>query len=164
MAKAFKSLTAFAKHLQNNVIPKYERREHDVLTVIGLFLEKDSKSIIGHLQHGLGGAGYGAWEPLAEATQREKERLGYGSASNDWQPLLRTGELRDSISYSVQLHQVHIGSDSEIMVWQELGTMRIPPRPVLGLAMYRNKVKLEKALCNFVVSWITDTRAKGKIE
>lgn len=161
MVKEFKSLKAFATQLRK-VVQSYDRRENSLLTIIGRFQEKEAKKIIGILQHGT--SGYGYWPELADATKAEKERLGYGDASNDWQPLLRTGELRDSIGYTVQLHNVYIGSTSDIMIWQEMGTSRIPARPVLGLAMYREKIKMEKAIGNFMYAWITDTRAKGIIE
>jgi hypothetical protein len=163
MAKEFKSLKSFATHLRNNVIDKYDKREKALLTMVGIHIVKESKSIIGVLQHGAFGGVYGHWPELAEATQAEKERLGYGDVSNDWQPLLRTGELRDSIGYSVQLHSVYIGSTSDIMVYQEMGTAHIPPRPVLGLAMYRDKFKIHKSINNFMYAWITDTKAQGKV-
>lgn len=158
--KEYKSLAAFSTQLKH-VMNQYQRRETQLLTIVGRFIEKESKKIIGHRQSVLG---YGFWPELAEATKQEKERLGYGDASNDWQPLLRTGEMRESISYSVQLHKVYIGSSSDIMVYQEKGTNRIPARPVLGLAMYREKVKLRRAIGNFMYAWITDTRAEGKVK
>lgn len=161
MAKEFRSFKAFTTHLKK-VMEAYERREKALLTITGRFIERESKAIIGHLQgtHGI----FPAWPELAEATKKEKERLGYGDASNNWQPLLRTGEMRDSIGYTVVKDQVFIGSTSEIMIYQEQGTARIPARPVLGLAMYREKAKLQKAIGNFLMAWITDTRAQGKIE
>lgn len=158
--KEFKSFKAFNTHIKK-VVTQYERREKSLLDITGRFLEKESKAIIGHLQ-----AGYGefkAWPELADSTKEEKEKLGYGDASNDWQPLLRTGEMRDSISYATELHKVYIGSTSDIMVYQEMGTGRIPARPVLGLAIYREKRKVQLAIGNFMYSWITDTRAQGKI-
>ena len=154
MAKQFNSLKAFSKHL-DKVIKKYPQQEKAFLTTVGRFIEKESKSYIGHLQT--------TWQELAESTKDQKESLGYGDAGNDWQPLLRTGDMRDSIHYAVQLHDVYIGSDSDILVYQELGTARMPARPVLGLAMYSNKKKLTKAVGNFMYSWISDTRLQGKI-
>lgn len=155
MVKEFKSLRAFHTHIEK-IIREYPRREKAFLTIVGKFIEKEAKGYIGHLQP--------TWPELAESTQSQKEELGYGNASNDWQPLLREGDLRDSISYGVELHEVYIGSDSDIMIYQELGTDRIPPRPVLGLAMYSNKNKLERAVSNFMMTWLTDTRAQGRIE
>lgn len=155
MVKEFKSLRAFDTQLKK-VLREYDRREKKLLNMVGKFVEKESKEYIGHLQD--------EWPELAETTKQEKERLGYGNAQNDWQPLLRTGEMRESIGYSVELHKVYIGSKSDILVYQEMGTVFIPPRPVLGLAMYQEKKKFQKAIGNFMYSWIADVRAQGKIE
>lgn len=159
MVKEFKSLKAFSTQLQK-VVGSYERREKNLLEIVGRFVTIQSKSIIGHRQYV---PGFAIWADLAESTKQEKEKLGYGNAGNDWQPLLRTGEMRDSISYSVELHQVHIGSTSEIMVYQEKGTFFIPARPVLSLTMYKEKQKLQQAVGDFMLTWIMDTRAKGKV-
>ncbi|MDE2024863.1 MAG: hypothetical protein KGJ07_00040 [Patescibacteria group bacterium] len=155
MVKEFKTFAAFGKQVEK-IIREYPHREHTFLNLVGKFIQNEAKGYIGHLQH--------IWPELAESTQEQKESLGYGDAMNDWQPLLRTGEMRDSITYTVQLHDVYIGSDSDILVYQEIGTVRIPPRPVLGLAMYENKRRLEKSIGSFVLAWITDTRAKGRID
>jgi hypothetical protein len=65
------------------------------------------------------------WPQLAESTQRDRERKGY--APNE--PLLRTGELRDSITWTiVSDHEGAVGSDLDVAVFQELGTSKIPPR------------------------------------
>lgn len=162
MAKEFKSLKSFLTQI-NKVVESYDRRENNLLTIVGRFIELESKSIIGHRQYGINGAGFGVWPDLADSTKEDKERKGFGNAGNDWQPLLRTGEMRDSITFTTGKHEVSIGSPSDILVYQELGTEFIPPRPVLSLAMYREKVKMQKAIGNFMMAWITDTRAQGKI-
>jgi hypothetical protein len=46
-------------------------------------------------------------------------------------PLLRTGELRDSIEYTVHGNEGAVGSDLDRALWLELGTSRIPPRSFL---------------------------------
>jgi phage gpG-like protein len=50
------------------------------------------------------------------------------------EPLLRTGELRESIEKHVERHEAVVGSDSKVAVAQELGTTTIPPRSFLGAA------------------------------
>jgi len=67
------------------------------------------------------------WAPLKAATIADKARKGYATPK----PLLRTGELRDSIQYQVHGHEGAVGSDLDRAVWQELGTSRIPPRSFL---------------------------------
>jgi hypothetical protein len=47
-------------------------------------------------------------------------------------PLLETGELRDSIHWTVHGNEGSVGSDLDKALWQELGTRSIPPRPFLS--------------------------------
>jgi phage gpG-like protein len=91
---------------------------------------------------------FAAWAPLAASTQAERERLGY--TPDD--PLLRSGELQDSVSHVVSGTEAVIGSDSEVMVYQELGTPTIPPRAVLGPAAIRNKPLIQRTLGLAVVN------------
>lgn len=109
-----------------------------------LSLEVTAKGFIGHYQED--------WEPLAYATlyggvspeghhYPGKVELGYAPPDN---PLLRTGELRDSIEHwSAEMPDGaigEIGSHDLVALWQELGTARgIPPRPFLGLAMFHSQ-------------------------
>src|SRR5690348_14424850 len=51
-----------------------------------------ARGYIGHYQGATDG--YPTWPPLAERTIRDKERRGYAPPDN---PLLRTGDMRDSI-------------------------------------------------------------------
>ena len=46
-------------------------------------------------------------------------------------PWLRTGALRDSIDCENDSSGAVIGSNSDVAVDQELGTVRVPPRPFL---------------------------------
>jgi phage gpG-like protein len=49
-------------------------------------------------------------------------------------PLLETGAMRDSIEWNASGNEGHVGSNSDIAVFQELGTSKIPPRSFLGAA------------------------------
>jgi len=69
------------------------------------------------------------WPQLAESTQRNREKKGFPAN----EPLLRTGDLRDSIEYQViSDHEGNVGSNLDIAVYQELGTSKMPPRPFLS--------------------------------
>ncbi|SIO50139.1 Bacteriophage HK97-gp10, putative tail-component [Bradyrhizobium erythrophlei] len=71
------------------------------------------------------------WTQLAAATQADRMQAGFPAN----EPLLRTGELRDSIGYKViSDHEAEVGSNLEIAVYQELGTVHIPPRSFLAAA------------------------------
>jgi len=96
--------------------------EHEALEGAGKIVEKEAKRVIGTYDYG--------WPQLAESTQVERERRGYPAN----EPLLREGDLRDSISHTVKEHEhaCYVGSNSLIAVYQELGTSRIPPRSFLG--------------------------------
>lgn len=75
------------------------------------------------------------WAPLAPSTLQEKQRLGY--IYNQYgNPLVRRGDLKDSIDYTVGYDPLKgfgftVGSRDPIMKYQEFGTVRIPPRPVI---------------------------------
>lgn len=109
-------------------------------------VEKTAKAEIGVYQDGIGP--FPKWPELAESTQAERGRLGF--TPND--PLLRTGALRASISHEVHDLEAVIGSTSKIMAYQEFGTARIPPRPVIGPAAQRNKDAIIDLLGGAVVA------------
>jgi phage gpG-like protein len=95
-------------------------------------VEDEAKQEIGTYQEAAGP--FVAWEPLAESTLEQKERAGYAPPDS---PLLRTGEMRDSIQHHSTAEEAEVGSDDDRAVWQELGTSRIPPRSFLGGAAVR---------------------------
>jgi phage gpG-like protein len=77
------------------------------------------------------------WPPLKPETLARKDGVNT--------PLLETGEMRDSIAWNSDQHEGYVGSNSEILRYQEFGTSRgIPPRPVLGLAAAQNEGKVEE--------------------
>ncbi|WOJ89848.1 hypothetical protein RZS28_00595 [Methylocapsa polymorpha] len=87
-------------------------------------LEESAKGAIGTYEFG--------WPQLAESTQEDRARLGYPPN----EPLLRTGELRDSIKHEVASgNEGYVGTNSPIAKYQEFGTIKIPPRPFLGGAL-----------------------------
>lgn len=113
---------------------------HNGLKKCAVAIEATAKGEIGHYQ---GEAlPFAAWDELKDGTKAD--RVAHGFTEND--PLLRTGALRDSISRQIDGLTAVIGSTSDIMVYQELGTSRIPPRAVLGPAAIRNKELILKTL------------------
>ena len=71
------------------------------------------------------------WPALAASTIADKASHGIATPK----PLLRTGELRDSIEWSVFGHGRHVegavGSNNDKAVWQELGTVKISAAQLL---------------------------------
>lgn len=118
------SLTGFAAHMA--ILAETKIADHCALDVAGQIVEDEAKRVIGTYDYG--------WEQLAESTQDQRGYLGYP----DNEPLLRTGEMRDSIQHKASDTEVHIGSDNPKAEWQELGTRRIPPRSFLmGAAIHK---------------------------
>jgi phage gpG-like protein len=129
--------------------------QRDVATVIALHqgmehiavaIENTAREEFGVYQPKVGE--FPAWKQLADATQEERERQGF--TPND--PLLRTGDLQDSLAHETEGFEAVIGSTSEIMVFHEMGTSKMPPRPVLGPAAVRNEKTIEKVIGAAVVA------------
>ena len=119
------------------------RRETTVLRRVAEQVQRDAKAKFGEYQEG--GLGYLDWAPLAASTVAEKERLGFAPPDK---PLLRTGRLRDSIDIRVDesAGEAQVGSNEDVMVWQELGTDRLPPRSVLGLTGAQTANRIEETV------------------
>lgn len=79
------------------------------------------------------------WPALAASTVKEKEKLGYVNQVSATDPLLREGDMRDSIQVEQADLVVAVGSADKVALYQEMGTKHMPPRPFLGLAM-RNSI------------------------
>jgi phage gpG-like protein len=133
-----------------------EEETHKALERAAKVVEKEAKAEIGHYQKEA--EAFPEWAPLAETTLEGfrghpgKIDLGYSPPDN---PLLRTGDLRDSIGHTVQGHEAVVGSNSDIAVYQELGTSRgIPPRSFLGGAAVRKVEEVVEILGEGVVSGI----------
>lgn len=94
------------------------------------------------------------WAPLSEGTMegfrhpygfwiKGKRELGYTGQESATDPLLRTGAMRDSIRAESDERSMVVGADSQVAVWQELGTHNpltgdIPPRPFLAMALHNS--------------------------
>lgn len=148
------NLKDFSEHLIR-VVKKYPDYEIKASNALGEILEKEAKEKIGHLQQAAGQ--FEAWSPLAESTKRDKERLGY-KFNEEYNPLYRTGELRDSIGHVFYIagRCLYLGSTSEIMIYQELGTKYIPPRSVLGMTLFMAKALICYVYSKMLVDWISN--------
>lgn len=129
--KSFQSFGALARQLERVALRVPET--HAALMRAGAnTVAEDAKERIGHYQQG--------WEQLAPSTVAEKTRKGFagvalpGGDGGD-NPLLRTGDLRDSITQWATPSEFVVGSADPVMLYQEMGTPTIPPRPVLEPAL-----------------------------
>lgn len=110
-------------------------------------IEEEARRVIGTYDYG--------WPQLKPATQAQRVRLGFPAN----EPLLRTGELRDSISHAVEGDVGYVFSTSRIAVYQELGTAHIPPRSFLRGAANAKAVEVAQALqMNAVQAFISALR------
>lgn len=98
------------------------------MAACGHVIQRDAQERIGSYQGEVGP--FPAWAPLTPGTQAD--RVAKGFAPED--PLLRTGELRDSIVMEHEHFAVVVGSTSPVAGYQEYGTSSIPPRPFIGPA------------------------------
>lgn len=141
--REFSSLTSFITHLAAAEIAIHKAEKH-ALKKVALIIEKNAKDRIGQYQEQEGP--FNKWADLADSTEAEKARLGYPSDA----PLLRTGDLRDTIQHEIDDHLVDmsavIGSKSDIAAYQEFGTDKIPPRPFIGPAAFSQKDKIQRIL------------------
>jgi len=111
-------------------------------------IEETAKEEIGVYQPAYGP--FDAWAPLAESTKADRVRRGY---SED-EPLLRSGELRDSIQSEVMGLEAIVGTKSDIGLWQEVGTSHIPPRSFIGPAYVRKIDPLLEAIGEAITNGI----------
>jgi hypothetical protein len=151
--KNFNNFQKFSEHLKK-VVAQHAVKEFKALSFIGKFLSTEAKYRIGHLQ--IGGGKFQSWPDLAESTKIDKLRLGF-VFNSEYNPLYRTGELKDSIGYVVNKAKkaVYIGSPSDIALYQEMGTDHIPARSFLGLTMYKEKHQIEFMLQQFLINWMS---------
>ncbi len=143
--KEFKSFGALAAHLvslQAGMRAELSRGLNKAAQAI----EVTAKGEFGHYQPAAGP--YEAWPPLAAVTIKDRVRKGFSPN----EPLLRTGSLRDSIGREVDGLEAVVGSTSDVMVYQELGTPTIPPRPVLGPAAIRSEDEIREAVGRALVT------------
>ncbi|MGD0188894.1 MAG: phage virion morphogenesis protein [Roseiarcus sp.] len=123
---------------------------------IQLSVEKAASLVRANARDAIGNAdnGYG-WAPLAESTIADKERQGYTTPA----PLLRTGELRDSIGITMGHHVAWVGSNNDKAVWHEFGTNRIPPRPFISKPAIESEELIHKIAVNTVGMALAGHRA-----
>ncbi len=77
---------------------------------------------------------YGGWPSLSPYTIATKVAGGYPTPS----PLLREGILQQSIhGLAIDMYGV-VGSTDPVNVFHEVGTAKMPPRPIFSFVMQRN--------------------------
>jgi hypothetical protein len=159
--KTYKSFGAFARAMER-AAAELEVAYAVSMEAGAVLVEATAKAEFGHYQREDMGP-FEEWAELKDATkQQHTQAIVDGEAAPDAgenTPLLVKGGLRESIKHEASARQFIVGSESEIMVYQELGTAEgIPPRPVLGTAMYRDA----EEVVNLVGQAVEDTIAGRK--
>jgi hypothetical protein len=123
-------LAKFAKFVAEELNDNVHEARKEALEVGAKMIEAEAKHVIGtHLFD---------WPPLAESTKADRVAKGFAED----EPLLRTGETRDSIGHTIVVpgEYAEIGSNNDKAVWQELGTATIQSRSFLAAsAFYKAK-------------------------
>ena len=143
----FTSLAALGRHFGRLAL-EGEAVTNRVTEKVADIVKQDAQVKIGVYQEAAGQ--FPAWAPLADSTVADRISKGFSPL----EPLLRTGELRDSIETHVEGAEATVGSASMIALYQEQGTDRIPPRPFLGPALFEGKVKIGREAATHLVAWI----------
>jgi phage gpG-like protein len=145
--KEFEDLALFAVHLTSMQIA-LRKSLHRGLESALVLLEKDMKAQIGHYQGEVGE--FPAWAPLADSTEAEKQRLGAPLGA----PLLRHGGMYASFQHESKDDEGVVGSTDPTLIYHEFGTSKMPPRPVVGPALVRNRDKIQQLLGRALVEGI----------
>lgn len=141
--QTFDDLGSFALHLValEGTVRKNMKAGLEAALVV---IETAAKEEIGYYQAGVGE--FPAWAPLADSTEAEKARLGAPSNA----PLLRHGGMYASFGHETEDLQGVVGSTDPTLIYHEFGTSKMPPRPVLGPALVKNRDHIQKILANTV--------------
>lgn len=131
------SLTGFAAVIGEMAVAAHKVSEASMERAARV-VEKEAKDSIGTYQDKSGP--FVGWAELADSTKADRVRQGF--SEND--PELRTGDLRASIEHTIVRSRLgdveaEVGSNSDVMVYQELGTAKMPPRSILGSAAVRKE-------------------------
>lgn len=119
--REFPSMAALGLHFGTLIVAEVAAAHH-ALERSAVLVEKTAKGKLGTYQPG--------WANLAQSTLDDKANKGYPTPS----PLLRDAAMRESIEHQVSGLEAQVGSNSQIAVWQELGTSKMPPRSFLALS------------------------------
>lgn len=141
-----KTLGQAAMYFGQLAIGGYKLNLVPILDMIGAAVKTEVEKEIGEYQGSIGP--FPATAPLADATLERKGRDNLGKGGDPNTPLYATGKFHDSIGTAKDINSlsVEIGTDVEYIIEQELGTSRIPPRPVFGPATLRALPPLEPAI------------------
>jgi HK97 gp10 family phage protein len=139
VTKVFSSILEFVAEL-----PAIER---DLAASGPKIIEKACKIVQARAKKTIG-TNQEMWAPLAASTIADKQKHGFKTPA----PLLRTGELRDSIEYTVDGLEGEVGSNLDKALFLEMGTSRMPPRSFLRSAAISSEDKIHRMAAAATIS------------
>lgn len=155
VTQEFHSLEAFAVYLVGAAVAMKVAKRKALDTAVKL-IAADARAQIGVYQEGVGA--YPEWAPLVDSTEAQKATLGAPPDA----PLLRFGDLQKSFrSQVINDNEAIAGSTDPVLDYHEFGTSKMPPRPVLGPALFKNLDKIKSILGVAVVDAIVSGQRMG---
>ena len=146
--REFEDLALFAVHLASLEVAVRQEMQRGLKRAL-VVIENDAKAQIGHYQGEVGE--FPAWAPLADSSEKEKDRIGAPLGA----PLLRHGGLYASFEHEVlAFDDGVVGSTDPTLIYHEFGTEKMPPRPVLGPAVVKNRERIQQILGKAIVQGI----------
>lgn len=103
-----------------------------------------------------------AWRPLTPDYVDEKRAAGLTGRVSATDPWLLTGETLKSLGTEVHGNQVVLGAGTDQAVWNEIGTAKMQPRPLLALAMLNAKDFAEDVGYEMAVAMLVPPEARRK--
>jgi hypothetical protein len=130
----FGSLGALARHAATVSLEIDAALAHGVRDA-GKVILKRTKAKFGEYHDAEGP--FQTWPELQQSTQDERVREGY--TADD--PLLRSGNLRDSYRMEAEGLTVEVGSEEDVALYQEVGvpSRNLPARSTLGMAFVESE-------------------------
>jgi hypothetical protein len=146
-------LASFAKFVAEDLNDRVGEAREEALELGAQMIEAEAKHVLGTYEFD--------WPQLAASTQAEREAKGYPAN----EPLLRTGEMRDSIEHIIVKpgEEAQIGTNSDIAVYQEFGTTTIPPRPFIGPSAYYKEKDVARAARDIVGAALAGRSLAGEL-
>lgn len=141
------SLAGFIAHIGHTVV-EIEHHTHHALEVAAKMVEAEAKAEVGKYQ--ASASPFSEWPELADATKDDRSKQGF----DENEPGLRTGAARDSIDHAIGHHEAVVGSNDQHLEWFELGTVKQPPRSILGIAAVHKAPDVARELGGGVVQAI----------
>lgn len=127
---------------------------HRTLTSAAERLQADARAMVGTEP--------AIWPALATATIAQKQRLGFTGHVSPTDPLLRTGQLRESITATADPDGITLASSDPVMTFHEHGTARMPARPVLAPTIAASIDEIGHALAGSVAETIRTILSRRK--